>query len=176
MEVEVAYARPDKQQIVPVVVPPGTTALEAVKLSRIIEIFPEIDPDAIDMGVFGKVVKNPAEHVLREGDRVELYRPLKIDPKQGKCELIGPRFPGKFKWLRGVLGDDGAIYGIPCWADTVLKIVPEIRPLFEARNRLLVEVNGTCGPVCKVTRYQNCIPVGRPKAVFQTDRLERKPP
>ena len=59
MEVEVAYARPDKQQIVPVVVPPGTTALEAVKLSRIIEIFPEIDPDAIDMGVFGKVVKNP---------------------------------------------------------------------------------------------------------------------
>lgn len=54
MEVEVAYARPDKQQIVPVVVPPGTTALEAVKLSRIIEIFPEIDPDTIDMGVFGK--------------------------------------------------------------------------------------------------------------------------
>ena len=65
MEVEVAYARPDKQQIVPVVVPPGTTALEAVKLSRITEIFPEIDPDAIDMGVFGKVVKNPAEHALR---------------------------------------------------------------------------------------------------------------
>ncbi len=84
MEVEVAYARPDKQQIVPVVVPPGTTALEAVKLSRITEIFPEIDPDAIDMGVFGKVVKNPAERVLREGDRVELYRPLKIDPKQAR--------------------------------------------------------------------------------------------
>jgi len=84
MEVEVAYARPDKQQIVPVVVPPGTTALEAVKLSRITEIFPEIDPDAIDMGVFGKVVKNPAEHALSEGDRVELYRPLKIDPKQAR--------------------------------------------------------------------------------------------
>ena len=84
MEVEVVYARPDKQQIVPVVVPPGTTALEAVKLSRIIEIFPEIDPDTIDMGVFGKMVKNPAEHALREGDRVELYRPLKIDPKQAR--------------------------------------------------------------------------------------------
>lgn len=84
MEVEVAYARPDKQQIVPVIVPPGATALDAAKLSKIAELFPEIDLDTIDMGVFGKVVKNPGEHVLREGDRVELYRPLKIDPKQAR--------------------------------------------------------------------------------------------
>lgn len=84
MEVEVAYARPDKQQIVTVVVPEGTTALEAVRLSTISEIFPEVDPESIDMGVFGKVVKRPAEYVLRDGDRVELYRPLKIDPKQAR--------------------------------------------------------------------------------------------
>ncbi|MGB2108607.1 MULTISPECIES: RnfH family protein [unclassified Marinobacter] len=84
MQVEVAYARPDKQQIVPVKVPEGTTALEAVKLSGIVDIFPEIEPDAIDMGVFGKVIKDPASHELREGDRVELYRPLKIDPKQAR--------------------------------------------------------------------------------------------
>lgn len=84
MEVEVAYARPDKQQIVTVAVPQGATALEAVRLSKINEIFPEIDPENIDMGVFGKVLKQPAEHTLREGDRVELYRPLKIDPKQAR--------------------------------------------------------------------------------------------
>ena len=36
------------------------------------------------MGIFGKVVKVPADHILREGDRVELYRPLKIDPKQAR--------------------------------------------------------------------------------------------
>lgn len=84
MQVEVAYARPDKQQIVPVKVPEGTTALEAVKLSGIVDIFPEIEPDAIDMGVFGKVIKDPASHELQEGDRVELYRPLKIDPKQAR--------------------------------------------------------------------------------------------
>ncbi|TVT33001.1 RnfH family protein [Marinobacter vinifirmus] len=84
MQVEVAYARPDKQQIVPVKVPEGATALEAVKLSGIVDIFPEIEPDAIDMGVFGKVIKDPASHELREGDRVELYRPLKIDPKQAR--------------------------------------------------------------------------------------------
>ncbi|KRW80854.1 RnfH family protein [Marinobacter sp. P4B1] len=84
MQVEVAYARPDKQQIVPVKVPEGATALEAVKLSGIVDIFPEIEPDAIDMGVFGKVIKDPASHELREGDRVELYRALKIDPKQAR--------------------------------------------------------------------------------------------
>tara|TARA_Y100001001_G_scaffold29049_1_gene24246 strand:+ start:542 stop:820 length:279 start_codon:yes stop_codon:yes gene_type:complete len=84
MQVEVAYARPDKQQIVPVKVPEGATALEAVKLSGIVDIFPEIEPDTIDMGVFGKVIKDPASHELREGDRVELYRPLKIDPKQAR--------------------------------------------------------------------------------------------
>ncbi|GGE53571.1 UPF0125 protein [Streptosporangium jomthongense] len=83
-QVEVAFARPDKQEIIPVQVPEGTTALEAVKLSGIVEIFPEIDPDSIDMGIFGKVIKNPAKHEVRTGDRVELYRPLKIDPKQAR--------------------------------------------------------------------------------------------
>ncbi len=84
IRVEVAYARPDKQEIVPVTVPEGTTALEAVKLSGITDIFPEVDPDSNDMGIFGKVIKNPAAHKLRDGDRVELYRPLKIDPKQAR--------------------------------------------------------------------------------------------
>lgn len=84
LQVEVAYARPDKQEIVPVQVPEGTTALEAVKRSGITAIFPEIDVNAIDMGVFGKVLKNPADHLLRNGERVELYRPLLIDPKQAR--------------------------------------------------------------------------------------------
>jgi len=84
MEVEIAYARPDKQRIVTVQVPDDATMLEAVKQSGITELFPEIDLETVDMGIFGKVVKKPAEHQLREGDRVELYRPLKIDPKQAR--------------------------------------------------------------------------------------------
>ncbi|HLV76756.1 MAG TPA: RnfH family protein [Marinobacter sp.] len=84
MLVEVAYARPDKQQIVPVRVPEGTTMLEAVRRSGIEKIFPEVEPEKIAMGVFGKVVKDPATHELRDGDRVELYRPLRIDPKQAR--------------------------------------------------------------------------------------------
>jgi len=84
MEVEVAYARPDRQRIVTLQVPEGTTMSEAARLSGIDELFPEINLDEIDMGIFGKVIKKPAEHELREGDRVELYRPLKIDPKQAR--------------------------------------------------------------------------------------------
>ena len=83
-QVEVAYARPDKQEIISVRVPKGTTAVEAVKLSGIAAIFPEIDAESIDMGIFGKVIKRPADHELRDGDRVELYRPLQIDPKQAR--------------------------------------------------------------------------------------------
>lgn len=84
ISIEVAYARPDKQEIVSVQVPRGTKALEGVKLSGITGIFPEVDPDTIDMGIFGKVIKSPADHELRDGDRIELYRPLKIDPKQAR--------------------------------------------------------------------------------------------
>ena len=68
--VEVAYALPDKQAIVPVLVPEGTTALfEGMEIS-----------DDLMMGIFGKPV-SPGQ-VLREGDRVEIYRPLKADPKE----------------------------------------------------------------------------------------------
>ena len=79
--VEVAYALPDKQAIVPVVVPEGTTALEAAEKSRIAEQFDElVISDDLKLGIFGKAV-SPGQ-VLRPGDRVEIYRPLQADPKE----------------------------------------------------------------------------------------------
>jgi hypothetical protein len=84
ISVEVAFARPDKQEIIRLQVEQGTSAVEAVKRSGIASVFPEIDPDKDDMGIFGKVIKNPSDHELRDGDRVEIYRPLKIDPKQAR--------------------------------------------------------------------------------------------
>jgi uncharacterized protein len=78
--VEVAYALADKQTIIALEVTPGTTAIEAVKASGIVEQFPDIDPEAIDMGVFGKAC--PPNTVLVAYDRVELYRPLIADPKE----------------------------------------------------------------------------------------------
>jgi putative ubiquitin-RnfH superfamily antitoxin RatB of RatAB toxin-antitoxin module len=82
IEVEVAYARPDKQVILKVTGVQGITALQAVECSGIKELFPEIDPATVKMGVFGKATKPDAE--LQPGDRVEIYRPLIADPKQAR--------------------------------------------------------------------------------------------
>lgn len=80
MRVEVAYARPDTQLILPLEVAPGTTVEQAVRLSGILEKFPEIDLADSKLGVFGKLAKPDAE--LRAGDRVEIYRKLIADPKE----------------------------------------------------------------------------------------------
>lgn len=84
IRVEVAYATPERQEIVSLQVPAESSVQEAVIRSGIDRIFPELDTAAADMGIFGKVVKEPAAHILREGDRIEIYRPLKIDPKQAR--------------------------------------------------------------------------------------------
>lgn len=78
--VEVAYALPKQQLILPVKVPEGTTAEQAVHLSGILKKFPDIDLARNKLGIFGKLVKN--DTVLREKDRVEIYRPLIADPKE----------------------------------------------------------------------------------------------
>lgn len=85
IEVEVAYALPDRQQIFVLQVAEGTTALEAARQSGITKSFPGVDLDASKMGIFGKAVK-PANHVLKAGERVEIYRPLIIDPKESRKE------------------------------------------------------------------------------------------
>ena len=56
-------------------------------------------------------------------------RVLRIDPSTSAVDYVGPEFPGEFKWLRAVkCPKSGAIYGLPCHADTVLKIVPGDEP------------------------------------------------
>lgn len=87
--VEVAYALPEKQKIISLQVKPGTTALQAARLSNIDKAFPEIDFETVKMGIFGqalgtKGLKKAHEHELLEGDRVEIYRPLISDPKEAR--------------------------------------------------------------------------------------------
>ena len=81
ISVEVAYALPEKQRIVKLDVPQGTTALEAVTLSKLDEVFDElvVGPD-LKIGVWGKAIS--ADRVLAAGERVEIYRPLMVDPKE----------------------------------------------------------------------------------------------
>ena len=84
IQVEVAFATPQKQQIVSLEVPEGTTATEAVRQSAIAKDFPDFDFNAAPMGIFGKKLAQPETEVLQAGDRVEVYRPLLIDPKQAR--------------------------------------------------------------------------------------------
>lgn len=85
--VEVAYALPERQKLISLQVPPGTTALEAVKQSGILQAFPEIDLAESKLGIFSQVLGTkglpPAEeYQMQERDRVEIYRPLLADPKE----------------------------------------------------------------------------------------------
>ncbi|MFN2289205.1 MAG: RnfH family protein [Chromatocurvus sp.] len=81
LAVEVAYALPGRQQILQIEVTPGTTALQAVRQSSIEEEFPGLSVDETSaLGIFGQAV--PVSQVVENGDRVEIYRPLLIDPKE----------------------------------------------------------------------------------------------
>ncbi|WP_349616296.1 RnfH family protein [Azotobacter salinestris] len=80
--VEVVYALADRQRLVCLSVPHGTTVREAVLRSGLDRDFPGLDLANSPLGVFGKVVPKPEERVLEEGERVEVYRPLIADPKE----------------------------------------------------------------------------------------------
>jgi putative ubiquitin-RnfH superfamily antitoxin RatB of RatAB toxin-antitoxin module len=80
--IEVAYAVPETQVLIPLDVSLGTTVEEAVKLSGILEQFPDINLAENKLGIFGKVA--PSDQVLRDKDRVEIYRPLIADPKESR--------------------------------------------------------------------------------------------
>ena len=82
IRVEVACATPERQVLLQIDVPEGCTLEEAIERSGILGEFPGIgfDPDAV--GIFGR--KMPRGHVLRTGDRVEIYRPLIADPKEAR--------------------------------------------------------------------------------------------
>lgn len=82
IDVEVAYAEADKQVIVPLQVPVGTSAGEAVRRSGLAEQFPDMDANTAAIGVFGIPVSPCAP--LAQGDRVEIYRPLQVDPKEAR--------------------------------------------------------------------------------------------
>lgn len=84
IRVEVAYALPDRQFLVPLDVPEGTSAYEALLLSGVTEQVEGIDLEAAPVGIFGRVLEDPRRTVLADGDRVEIYRPLRVDPMESR--------------------------------------------------------------------------------------------
>lgn len=78
--IEVAYALPHDQFLKRFEVPVGTSLAQAIQLSGIHQLYPKIDCAGLKTGIFGKIVS--ADTVLQPHDRIEIYRPLAIDPKE----------------------------------------------------------------------------------------------
>lgn len=76
---QVVYALPERQCVIDLEVPAGTTLRQAIERSRIGETFPELDLARSRIGVFG-TVRSPGD-TAQAGDRIEIYRPLTDDPK-----------------------------------------------------------------------------------------------
>jgi putative ubiquitin-RnfH superfamily antitoxin RatB of RatAB toxin-antitoxin module len=80
MHIEVIFALPDEQLVILVELPEQATVDDAIRQSKIMEKYPEIDFEVNKTGIFGKPATRDA--VLHPGDRVEIYRPLIADPKE----------------------------------------------------------------------------------------------
>ncbi len=79
ISISVAYALPDNSFWQTLHVDKGTTAREAVEKSGVLELFSELKADSLTLGIYARPVK--PDQVLAEGDRVEIYRPLLVDPR-----------------------------------------------------------------------------------------------
>jgi len=92
IEIEVAYAArgtTTAQRLIAMRVAPGTSAREALRQSGIAAEFPEIDLDTAVIGIFsrkldGKRAPAPKDYILKDRDRIEIYRPLQITPKEAR--------------------------------------------------------------------------------------------
>ena len=83
--VEVVYATPEDQVLLSVVLPPNSTAADALRVSGLPRQFPDVDFDHLQAGIWGNTVTH--DHALLDGDRVEFYRPLQLDPKEARRQL-----------------------------------------------------------------------------------------
>ena len=80
MRIEVAYAKPSEQVILTLDIADGSTIEAAIIESGILQRFPEIDLANNRVGIFGRLCK--LDQTIKAGDRVEIYRPLLVDPKE----------------------------------------------------------------------------------------------
>lgn len=82
LRVEVVYALANHVHIIPLQVPVECTIRQAIQRSEILTSFSEIDLSENKVGVFNKIKQ--LDEVVREGDRIEIYRPLLVEPKEAR--------------------------------------------------------------------------------------------
>ncbi len=85
LEIEVVFALPERQRLVALTMEPGATVADAVAESGLADEFPDHDIAGAKLAVFGRLASR--ERPLRNGDRVEILRPLKADPKEVRRQL-----------------------------------------------------------------------------------------
>jgi putative ubiquitin-RnfH superfamily antitoxin RatB of RatAB toxin-antitoxin module len=80
IQIEVSYARPERQDVIRLKLPEGSTIQQAIEASGLLQRYPDVDLTKLKVGIYGKLSR--PDTVLRERDRVEIYRPLIADPKE----------------------------------------------------------------------------------------------
>lgn len=80
--IEVAYASSVQSWLIPISVEEGSTIKQAIAISGILEQCPEINLEINKIGIFGNIAT--LDTLLRAGDRIEIYRPLILDPKEAR--------------------------------------------------------------------------------------------
>lgn len=85
LRVELAFGLPERQWVLNLVLPAGSTVQDALDAARLDRQLPEWSFESGKVGVFGRVCA--LDRQLKEGDRVEVYRPLKADPKEVRRQL-----------------------------------------------------------------------------------------
>jgi putative ubiquitin-RnfH superfamily antitoxin RatB of RatAB toxin-antitoxin module len=87
--VHVAYATPEEQVIVAIYVPPGATVQEAIEISGLLDRFPDLDLAVNRVGIFGRLRR--LDDMVKAGERIEIYRPLRADPKEARRRRAAAR-------------------------------------------------------------------------------------
>jgi len=82
IKIEVVYASPTQQKLIALEVSENCSVIDAVKISGILEQVPEIDLNKNKVGIFGKIVE--LNSLVTEGNRIEIYHSLLIDPKEAR--------------------------------------------------------------------------------------------
>jgi putative ubiquitin-RnfH superfamily antitoxin RatB of RatAB toxin-antitoxin module len=85
LRIEIVLAMPERQFLQGLSVPQGTSIADAVKMSRVAEVFPELDIAALSFGIWGNVVGRTCN--VRDGDRIEVYRPLPVNPRDARRQI-----------------------------------------------------------------------------------------
>lgn len=86
IKIEVAFATINRQKVIAIEIPVGSKIIDAIKLAKINDFFPEFDLLSMPVGIFGKRVVSQEEYQLKSGDRIEIYRQLAKSPNQKRLE------------------------------------------------------------------------------------------